>query len=342
MKNIILLPIIILILLPTFILAQNNMEKINLSEMSLQEKIGQLIILKPNGLDKKYLDELHIGGIFLSKMKTKGEYKKTISFYQNHSKIKLFVATDMEGYWNPFEKFYKSKSFGGVNSSNEAYELGKEHGEILRELGFNLDFSPVVEVKNKVWPGRSFKGAEKQVKEKISNYIKGLHEEEILSTAKHYPGGSMVKNPHWFKYKTQISQQDLEYFNHAISKGVDAMMVGHPVVYGTIDSKGKPASVSPEVIGNLKKNFSGLIITDAVTMWGLRWFYLLKSDKLYSDLIIAGNDILLDTYPYLTYKVFKTKIKKIEEAVNKGKISEQRIDESVKRILEIKGYEVIS
>jgi len=341
MKNLILLPLIILILFPISVLAQENMEKINLSKMSLSEKVGQLVILKPAGLDKKYLDELHIGGIFLGKRKTKEEYKRTISFYQNNSKIKLFVAADMEGYWNPFANFYKSKSFGEINSYDEAYALGKEHGEILKELEFNLDFSPVVETKNKVWPGRSFEGSKQQIKEKISGYIKGLHEEEILSTAKHYPGGSMVKNPHWFKYKTQVSHQDLEYFDHAISKGVDAMMIGHPIVYGAIDSKGKQSTVSPEVIGNLRRNFSGIIITDAVTMWGLRWSYLFNSNKLYSDLIIAGNDIILDSYPYPNYKSIKNKMKGIEKAVRKGKISEERIDESVKRILETKGYEVI-
>lgn len=342
MRNLFLLSIIILILFSIPVLAQENMEKINLSEMSLKEKIGQLIILKPKGLDKKYLDELHIGGIFLGEMKTKEEYKKTTAFYQNNSKIKLFIAADMEGYWNPFVNFYKSKSFGEINSSDEAYDLGKEHGKILRELGFNLDFSPVVEVKNKVWPGRSFKGSEQQVKEKISGYIRGLHEEEILSTAKHYPGGSMVKNPHWFKYKTQISSKDLEYFDYSVSEGVDAIMVGHPIVYGALDSKGKQSTISPEVIGNLRKNFSGLIITDAVTMWGLRWSYLLNFNKLYPDLIMAGNDIVLDVYPYLNYKAIKIKIKEIEKAVYKGKISEERIDESVKRILETKGYEVIS
>ena len=63
-----------------------------------------------------------------------------IYFYQNNSKIKLFVATDMEGYWNPFNNFYNSSSFGDINSREESYNLGKEHGKILNELGFNLDF----------------------------------------------------------------------------------------------------------------------------------------------------------------------------------------------------------
>ena len=79
---------------------------------------------------------MHVGGVFLDKENSKEDYKKTTGFYQSNSKIKLFVATDMEGYWNPFNEFYKSKNFGEINSKEEAYELGKEHGEILKELGF--------------------------------------------------------------------------------------------------------------------------------------------------------------------------------------------------------------
>jgi len=323
----------------SFVSAQ-VMETINLSEMGLKEKIGQLIIVKPNGLKRDYVSELNVGGIFLQEMKTKEKYKKTISFYQNLSKIKLFVAADMEGYWNPFSRFYKSKAFGEIKSEKEAYSLGKEHGKILKELGFNLDFSPIVEVRNKVWPGRSFTGPQKEVEEKISGYLKGLREEKIFSTAKHYPGGSMVKDPHWFKYKTKIYPQDLNYFNYAISRKVDTIMIGHPIVYGALDSKGKQSTISKEIIGNLREKFSGLIITDAVTMLGLRFSYFLNFKKVYPDLILAGNDIILDTHHNSSYRSIKKRIKEIEKAVSKGKISEKRIDESVKRILEKKGYRI--
>jgi len=315
--------------------------EISLTNMTLQEKIGQLIIVKPEKLDKRYLDELNIGGIFLNKGSAREDYKKPIEFYQNSSEIKLFVATDMEGYWNPFKEFYKSKNFGEIKSKQEAYELGKEHGEILEDLGFNLDFSPVVEVRNKVWIGRSFNGSKEEVKEKIKEYIQGLHENEILSTAKHYPGGSMIKNPHLIKYKVEIFPEDLEYFDYAIENKVDAIMVGHPIVYGTIDSKGKQATVSKEVIGPLRKKFEGLIITDAVTMMCLRISYFFNFKKVYPDLILAGNDIILDTHVNSGYKRIKKRISELEKAVQKGEISEERIDESVKRILETKGYKVI-
>ena len=187
-----------IILLMTFVSAYEvEIDKtINISDLTLEEKIGQLMFVKPSGLDMNYLEELHVGGIFLDDLKSKKEYQDTTSFYQNNSKFKLFVSTDMEGYWNPFSDFYNSSSFGEIKSGEEAFNLGKEQGRILSELGFNLDFSPIVESENLVWPGRTFTGSEQEIKEKISNYIKGLHNESILATAKHYPGGSLIKDSH--------------------------------------------------------------------------------------------------------------------------------------------------
>jgi len=315
-------------------------KEISLTNMTLQEKIGQLIIVKPEKLDKRYLEELHIGGIFLNKGSTPESYKSTINFYQNNSNINLFVATDMEGYWNPFQEFYKSKNFGGIKSQKEAYELGKEHGVILKNLGFNLDFSPIVEVRNEVWIGRSFTGSDKEIKEKIKGYIQGIHSEEIMATAKHYPGGNLVKNPHLLKYKVNSTKQEIEMFDEAIKSDVDFIMIGHPVIYGELDSKGKQATISPEIIQPLKEKFEGLIITDAVTMMGLRVSYLFNFKKVYPDLILAGNDIILDTHIHSGYRKIKKRISELEKAVQKGRISEERIDESVKRILEVKGYKV--
>jgi beta-N-acetylhexosaminidase len=302
-----------------------------------------MMLVRPSDLNEKYMTELYVGGIFLSKQTTKEEYKKFVDFYKNNSKIKLFIATDMEGYWNPFNNFYKSKTFGEIDSSNESYELGKSHGEILNELGFNLDFSPVVELsdRNKVWPGRSFIGSNKEVKQKISSYIEGLHSENIFATAKHYPGGNLLKNPHNFKYKVNSTKQELEMFDMAINSNVDFIMVGHPLIYGELNSNGKQATISPEIIQSLREKFDGIIITDAVTMMGLRISYLFNFKKVYPDLIIAGNDIIIDTHVNSSYKKLLKRRNELKNYVLEGKISEERINESVKRILKKKGYGVV-
>ena len=252
-----------------------EINEIKISSLSLDEKISQMIMV---GGDKssEELIKTGIGGIFIDNLKTKEEYKEVIKKFQKKSKIKLFVATDMEGYWNPFP-FYNSKSFGEIKGENEAFELGKEHGKILNGLGFNMDFSPVVEVRNDVWPGRSFTGDKEIVEKKIKSYINGLQKDGILGTAKHYPGGNMVKDPHLFWVKSVVYENDLNFFDAAIDENVSVIMVGHAIVSGAIDSKGKQSTISKEVIGELRKKFDGLIISDAISMMGLKLSYLLKS-----------------------------------------------------------------
>ena len=153
----------------------------------------------------------------------------------------------------------------------------------MKESGFNMDFSPVVEINDYVWPGRAFKSD--NVEEKISEYIKGLQEEGIYATAKHYPGGNMVKDPHWFIVNSVIKEKDLEQFNYAIEANVSAIMVGHTKVKGAIDSNGKQATISQNIHDELRKDFDGLIITDDISMMGLRWSYLFRPSRIYVDLV---------------------------------------------------------
>ena len=317
------------------------MPEIELSSLTLKEKIAQMVMVRVKEKDSKFTN-LNVGGIFIDKKKTREEYKSLIQYHQNNSKIKLFVATDMEGYWNPFP-FYKCKSFGEIKNKDESYQLGKAQGEILKDLGFNLNFSPIVETKNEVWIGRTFAGTKSEVNEKIKFYIKGLHENKILSTAKHYPGGSMLKDPHLFRVKSEILKEDLEFFNYAIEQEVSAVMVGHAIVSGAVDSKNKQSTISSEVISKLRSNFKGLIITDAIGMLGLRLSYLFNDKKLYTDLVKAGNDIILDSSSYhlSNYRRIKRGISAIEQAVLSGEISQNRINESVTRILKHKGYKII-
>lgn len=329
--------IYIIILLLLIMLKSSSAQTINLSELSLDEKIAQMIIIRGDIYDERFT-ELGIGGVFLDKQKTEEEYKALVNQYQNNSKIKLFVSTDLEGYWNPFP-FFQSKNFGEIKTEEEAYNLGISHGKILGELGFNINFAPIAESKNTVWPGRSFTGTNEETKEKISAYIKGLRSQKILATAKHYPGGNMLKDPHWRKVSSEITESDLFLFKQAISSNVSAIMIGHAIVSGALDSKGKQSTVSPEVIFNLRSDFHGLIITDAVQMLGLRLSYLFRPSRLYPDLIKAGNDIILDTSKTNQIKI-KNNIKRIKKEIEKGEIEERQIDSSVKRILKAKGYSV--
>ena len=331
---------VLIVIVIIFFMARVNSSEINLSNLTIEEKVGQMFIVNANkGVNEKFLS-LGIGGIFLNNNKITEDFKKIIDDYQKRSRIKLFVSTDLEGYWNPFSD-YTSKSFGEIKTAEEAKLLGEEHAKKLNEAGFNLDFSPVVESKNEVWHGRSFLGTFEERKEKIESYLQALQTNSIIATAKHYPGGSMEKNPHWRLVKAKIDSGDLKNFEIAINAKVKAVMIGHAIVSGKINSKGKPSSVSPEVIRSLRNKFSGLIITDDINMLGIRLKYLFKKEKMCVDIVKAGNDLILDSWRTNPKKVEKC-IKAITKSIDSGEISEERINDSVKRILEAKGYKVIN
>jgi len=233
---------IIIILIFSSILISGKMEEIkdniDLNNLTLKQKIAQMFIIQGN---EKNLDltEFNVGGIILGEFKTKEDYKKLISEYNNKSKIKLFVSADLEGYWNPFHNFAKFPNADEIKTKEEAYELGKEHGEILKELGFNLNFAPVAEIKDNVWKHRAFLGNTSEISGKINYYVKGLQEQGILATLKHYPGGSLnIKDPHLQIVKSEISQEQMEVFNSVLTN-TSSIMIGHAIDSGEINSNGK-------------------------------------------------------------------------------------------------------
>jgi beta-N-acetylhexosaminidase len=137
------------------------------------------------------------------------------------------------------------------------------------------------------------------------------------------------------------SKNELEMFNVAFNSNVDAVMVGHAIIYGDLDSNGNQATISNEIIDNLKKDFNGLIITDAMTMVCLSSSYLFNFKKVYPDLILAGNDIILDTHKFSNYRQIKRRINYLAKEAEKNPELMKRIDESVKKVLEKKGYEFL-
>ncbi len=313
---------------------------IDIASLTLQQKISQMIMVRG---DKKDLDynSLNIGGIFLDRQNSQEAYVELISIYQKDSKIKLFVATDMEGAWTPFRKNVQENQkfppFNEINSSLEAYEVGLKQGELLKSIGFNLNFAPVAEYKDLAYGGRVFSGEVDQINEKVEAYVEGL-QENIFGTCKHYPGKSLLKNLHEETDTQIIGEEDLLIFENCIKKNVSAIMVSHQISKGLIDSSGGPSTVSPGVLGTLSE-FEGLIVADEINMEGLHSFYPDKID-LYVDLINSGEELILDFY--ITDKQLKNILEKLEEKVLIGEINEQQIDDAVRKILLMKGYDILN
>jgi beta-N-acetylhexosaminidase len=316
------------------IIVEDNI--IEFDSLTLSQKIAQMIIVKGEKKKNTYLTNLGIGGIYLFNQKTEENYSSLVSEYQDVSKINLFVSVDLEGVWNPFSNFQEFPKFSEITTKGEAHNVGLEHGKILKRVGFNLNFAPVAEFSDNVYGGRAFTGTEEEIKDKLESYIKGL-QKNVLGTCKHYPGKGMIRNLHYMKDRQEISKKDLELFDVCFENNISAIMIGHQIVSGELNSNGKPSSVSKEVIGNLG-NFSGLIISDEINMVGLKRFYLLSKKRLYRDLINSGENLILDfrLTPVSAYKL----LDKLEKLVGNGRIDEDKIDQSVKKILMAKGYKI--
>lgn len=318
------------------ILLKNN--TLNLSSLTTQQKIGQMIIVRGDWEEYDYA-QLNVGGIFLDRQKSEKAYSEIIKNFQSKSKIKLFVATDLEGAWTPFhdsDPLHDFPFFSEINTPEEAFDVGKAHGELLKRIGFNLNFAPVSEFTDEAYGGRVFLGSEEEIKNKISSYIQGL-QLNVFGTCKHYPGNSLIKNLHETTDYQNISKKDLELFEICEENNISSIMVSHQIVTGELDSKGKPSTVSKEVISSLN-GYGGLIIADEINMNGLRDFYETKID-LYVDLINSGEELILDFE--LNPKELEKLLEELEEKVEKGEINREKVDNAVRKILIKKGYEIL-
>ena len=316
------------------ILIEGN--KVDLDSMTLRQKIAQMIMVRGDEKDLRF-NNLNVGGIFLDRQGTEERYKKLINDYQSNSKIKLLVATDLEGAWSPFYNSPESQLspyFSEVETIQEANEIGIEHGEILKEIGFNLNFAPVSELKDDVYGGRTFAGTNEEIENKIEAYIGGL-QKNVLGTCKHYPGKALEENLHYQKDTVTITKEDLDLFDICLENNISAIMISHQIAEGELNSNGKPSSVSKEVISSIDEPV--LIVADEINMRALKDFYP-ERKIMYIDLINAGENLILD-FQLSSFETYRL-IKNIEKEVDKGSMDEKLIDESVRRVLIAKGYEV--
>ncbi len=324
---------------PTNIVFDKSTNTLDLSSLTLRQKIAQMIIAEEEIENKQALQNMLIGGIYLWSYIDKQDYIDLVKTYQDETIIPFFISIDLEGCWNPFENFATLPEFKTIETTQQAYETGKWHGELLNEIGFNMNFAPVVDLNDTIWKCRSFPGSVEEISEKANAYIQGLEENNIIATSKHYPGKTLVgKDPHKHITYITIEQPDLVPFEINIKNNVSAIMITHTITKGIIDSESKPSVVSKPVVDSLRKQYDGLIITDEIRMLGLKDYYDNMED-MYIDLFRVDNDIILyfDRNPKKIYHLITT----IENAVNNGQISEQRIDRSVTRILKAKGINVV-
>lgn len=328
----------------------------SLSDLSLEEKVGQMIFAGIKGTDitnetKKIISTHQVGGIILFKDNLKNANQSVsllnaIKQENTNNKVPLFLGVDEEGgrisRLPELTKLPTNEELGKRNDISLSYNIGKLLGKELSAFGFNLDFAPVLDINsnpdNPIIGDRSFGTDAELVSELGLQMMKGIQSEQVISVIKHFPGhGDTAVDSHKELPIIQKSIEELQAlelipFKHAVEQGAEVVMVGH-ILLPKIDST-YPASISERIITDVLREqlgYEGIIITDDMTMKAI--LNNLEIGESAVSAVKSGNDIVLVAHNYANVK---KAIDSIIKAIEDGEITEQRIDESVKRILSIK------
>ncbi len=334
--------------------------------MSLHDKVAQLVIMPVYGevtntrsaTFRKYqhfVRDLHVGGVIVTGHVTNGTVRNAEPFamaallnrLQKASRVPLLVGADFERgtsmrvtsttAWPYSMAFAAAKDLDGVK-----YE-GAETAREARALGVNWLFAPVSDVNNNpdnpIINIRSYGEDPAEVSSFVQAFIAGAHSDThnpVLVTAKHFPGhGDTAQDSHLGLARLDADRERIESvelapFRAAISAGVDSVMTAHLAV-PALEPENEPATVSSKIItGVLKEElgFHGIVVTDAMDMEGLASLY--DTAEASTRAIEAGADVLLMP------KKAEDAINGVMAAVQRGRISRQRIDESVAKVLAAK------
>lgn len=328
--------------------AEQRARKI-LDSMTLEEKVGQMFIARcPESNAKQLADEYHLGGYILFardfKNKTKEQVINTISGYQQVSEIPMLIGVDEEGgkvnrvslyaqfRSEPFKSPQQLFLEGGLDLTKSD---AREKSRLLKSLGINVNFAPVADVSTDSGDfiyARTFGKDAASTAEYVKSVVSVMNQENMGSVLKHFPGYGNNEDTHTgIAYDNRsydsFVKSDFVPFEAGIGAGADMVMVAHNIVY-CMDSE-YPASLSAKVHKVLREElgFTGVIITDELSMAGVQDFA--EDDEIAVLAVKAGNDLLCCTN-------FEEQIDAVIAAVKNGSISEERINESVLRILKLK------
>lgn len=318
-----------------------------MTTMSERDKVAQLMVVTflPNDTPELYkrldhmVGEMHIGGLLFSKGEITNQ-AKAVNYAQSKSRVPLMVTLD--GEWGPAMRmpdapmFPRNMILGAITDERLLYRYGEEVARECRELGIHVNFAPVLDVndnpKNPVIGNRSFGEIPERVASKAIAYSKGLEDNGVLSTAKHFPGhGSTSTDSHKTlptvsKSYSELTICELLPFRRYFEAGLSGVMVGHLSV-PAIDPSGVPTSLSIKTNELLrsKMGFEGLIFTDALTMNGAK-----TEGSTAVKALLAGDDVLL------SLPEPEKQIDYVLEAVKKGIIKQSLIDEKCRKMLRYK------
>ncbi len=322
-----------------------------LEKLTLEEKIGQIFLVRcPLEEDINSFLSMNPGGFILFGRdfadKTREEIISNINRYQSASKIPMIIGVDEEGGTVVRASSNLLLSNERFKSPQELYKIGgfeeiqndtKLKSKFLLDLGINLNLAPVADVSTNETDfinQRSFGKSAKETSKYVKIVVNTMKQTGISGTLKHFPGyGDNVDTHTGSAYDERPYENfilnDFLPFIAGIESNVESILISHNVVK-SIDAN-LPASLSKithDILRN-ELNFTGVIMTDDLAMGAIQELEIPQSPEVVA--VQAGNDMLIVTDYITSYN-------SLLSAVKNGEISEERIDESVLKILEWKYY----
>lgn len=345
-----------LIVFITIFLLCNKEKELSIDNMSLREKIGQMLMVYYN-IDEvdedliKSLEENKPGGFILTgaNLISYDRTRKFISDLYKYGGKNMIVAVDQEG--GSVQRLYDIKDkkatfipnayeIGKLNDKSVSYKIGNIIGTEVSSIGANAVFSPVLDIgdyKTSAMGKRMISDDKDIVISNASEIYKGIIDNDVISIVKHFPGiGDTVDDTHDSKVsivnKTyeELYNTDLQPFIKLINEGVEVIMVGHSS-YPKITNDNLPASLSSVIVNDILRSelkFDGVVMIDAVNMGTISNNYSEKD--IYVKAINAGVNM------FIMPNGSKRVIDLIEKAVKSGEIDEKMIDDSAKRIVDLR------
>ncbi len=338
-----------------------------IASLTLREKIGQLIMPWVGGdyaavgspefeQVRKWVQDDRVGGLVLS-IGLPLSYAAKLNELQTRAKVPLLIASDMENgpgmrlgniYALPSllpqgggTMFPPVMALGATGSEDLAYKLGQVLGTEARAIGVHLAFGPVLDVNsnplNPIINTRSFGESPELVSRLAGAYIRGARSMGLMTTGKHFPGhgdtdtDSHIDLPTIRGDRAHLDSVDFPPFRAAVGEGIDAIMTAHIAVVGIEGPDAGPATLSHTFMTEILRNemhFGGVLFTDAMTMGGVAKRYGATEPLIMA--LDAGADVLLMP------RSVRDAIETVVGAVKSGRLSESRIDASVRRVLTAK------
>ena len=322
------------------------------NQMTFNEKVGQLFMvacysnkdtIHTNAIEK-LVRNYNIGGLIFFQGGPKRQARLT-NKYQALSKVPLFIGIDAEwGLSMRLDSTFRypfNMTLGAIKDLKLVEQVGVSMAKESKRLGVHFNFSPVLDIntnpKNPIIGYRSFGENKVNVTEHAIALMNGVQSQGVFSTGKHFPGhGDTSTDSHSTlpvvnATLDHIEKVELYPYKRMFDEGLVSVMVAHLNVPSLEPREGYPTSISYSVVNNLLKEqlgFDGLIFTDALNMKGASNFK--KPGDIDLEAFLAGNDILLfaENVPLA--------VEKISSGYRDGLISENRLAESVKKILHYK------